>query len=197
MTLLHKFTESFLRCSWCQNTKFLSIKIRLESEKKVKVKVTQLCPTLCYPMDYTVHGILQARILEWVAFSFSRGSSQPRDGTKVSCMAGRHFTSWATREGLLVPEYLLCHPSLVLQGSQECFVSAFWFSMKICGQGSAIHSKIGHQVRHSSGFLDMCVRAKSLQSCPGFILANSSHSVELMVHQIIIIQYGDLFKKKT
>ena len=47
--------------------------------KKVKVKVTQSCPTLCEPMDYTVHGILQARILEWVAFPFSRGSFQPRD----------------------------------------------------------------------------------------------------------------------
>ena len=45
------------------------------------VKVTQLCPTLCDPMDYTVHGILQARILEWVAFPFSRWSSQPRDQT--------------------------------------------------------------------------------------------------------------------
>ena len=46
---------------------------------KVKVKVTQSCQTLCNPMDYTVHAILQARILEWVAFSFSRGSSKPRD----------------------------------------------------------------------------------------------------------------------
>ena len=45
----------------------------------MKVKVAQLCPTLCNPMDYTVHGILQARIVEWVAFPFSRGSSQPRD----------------------------------------------------------------------------------------------------------------------
>ena len=43
-----------------------------------EVKAAQLCPTLCDPMDYTVHGILQARILEWVAFPFSRGSSQPR-----------------------------------------------------------------------------------------------------------------------
>ena len=43
---------------------------------KVKVKVTQVCPALCDPMDYTVHGILQARILDWVAFPFSRGSSQ-------------------------------------------------------------------------------------------------------------------------
>ena len=45
---------------------------------KEKVKVAQSCPTLCGPIDYTVHGILQARILEWVAISFFRGSSQPR-----------------------------------------------------------------------------------------------------------------------
>ena len=49
------------------------------SKREVKVKVAQLCPTLCDPVDYTVHGILQARILEWVVFPFSRGSSQPRD----------------------------------------------------------------------------------------------------------------------
>ena len=53
---------------------------------KVKVKVTQLCLTLCDPMDYTVHVILQARIVEWVAFPFSRGSSQPRDQTQVSAL---------------------------------------------------------------------------------------------------------------
>ena len=60
---------------------------------KVKVIVTQLCPILCGPMDCIVHGILQARILEWVAFPFSRGSSQPRDRTQVSRIAGRFFTS--------------------------------------------------------------------------------------------------------
>ena len=49
-------------------------------------------------MDYTVHGILQARILEWVALPFSRGPSQPRDWTQVSCIAGGFFTSWATWE---------------------------------------------------------------------------------------------------
>ena len=48
---------------------------------KVKVKVAQSCLTLCDPIDYTVHGILQARILEWVVFLFSKGSSQPRDRT--------------------------------------------------------------------------------------------------------------------
>ena len=65
---------------------------------KMKVQVAQLCPTLCDPMDYTVPGILQARILEWVAFPFSRGFSQPRNQTRVSCIAGRFFTSWATRD---------------------------------------------------------------------------------------------------
>ena len=54
----------------------------LLSNVKVKVLVAQSCPTLCDPMDYTVPGILQARILEWVAIPFSRGSSQPRDRTR-------------------------------------------------------------------------------------------------------------------
>ena len=71
---------------------------------KVKVKVAQSSLTLCNPMDYTVHGILQARILDWVAFHFSRGSSQPRDQTQVSCIAGGFFTSWTTREALLLIE---------------------------------------------------------------------------------------------
>ena len=65
---------------------------------------------LCYPMDCSlpdssVHGILQARILEWVAISFSRGSSQPRDRTQVSWISGRHFTIWATRR-VFLPCYL-------------------------------------------------------------------------------------------
>ena len=51
-------------------------------------------------MDGTVRGILQARILEWVAFPFSRGSTQRRDRTQVSGIAGRLLTSWATREPL-------------------------------------------------------------------------------------------------
>ena len=64
--------------------------------------VTQLCPTLFSPMDCSppvssVHMIHQARILEWVAMTSSRGSSQPRDQTQVSHIAGRFFTIWATR----------------------------------------------------------------------------------------------------
>ena len=55
----------------------------------------------CSPPGSSVHGILQARILEWVAISFSRGSSQPRDRTQFSCTAVRFFTIWATREALV------------------------------------------------------------------------------------------------
>ena len=68
-------------------------------------EVPQSCPTLCDAMDCSlpgssVHGIFQVRILEWVTISFSRGSSQPRHQTWVSCIAGRHFTIWAIRETL-------------------------------------------------------------------------------------------------
>ena len=65
----------------------------LSHMQSVCMKVAQSCPTLCDPTDYRVHGILQARILEWVAFPFSRGSSQPRDQNQVSHVAGGFFTS--------------------------------------------------------------------------------------------------------
>ena len=72
-------------------------------EFHVCVLVAQLCPTLCDPMDCSppdssVYGILQARILGWVAIPFSKVSSQPRHWTRVFCIAGRFFTIWATRE---------------------------------------------------------------------------------------------------
>ena len=66
------------------------------------VKVARLCLTHCDPKDYTVHGILQARVLEWVAVPFSRVSSQPRDRTQVSHFAGGFFISWTTREARLI-----------------------------------------------------------------------------------------------
>ena len=71
----------------------------------VCVKVTQSFPTLCDSINCSppasfVHGILQARILEWVAMPSSRGSSQPRDQTWVSCIVGRFFTDWSTREAV-------------------------------------------------------------------------------------------------
>ena len=70
---------------------------------KWKVLVTQLCPILydpidCSPPGSSVHGISQARILEWVAMPFSKGSSPPVDRTQVSCIAGGFFTVWAARK---------------------------------------------------------------------------------------------------
>ena len=74
----------------------------------MKVLVAQLCLILCDPRDCSppgssVHEILQARILEWVAIPFSRGSSWPRDWTLISCITGRFFTIWATRETKNLP----------------------------------------------------------------------------------------------
>ena len=89
--------------------------INIKSRSKIKCtftisesEVDQLCPTLCDPMDCSLpgsslHGILQARVLEWVAISFSRGSSWPRDRTQVSRIPGRCFNLWATREPLFLP----------------------------------------------------------------------------------------------
>ena len=85
-------------------------------------EVTQLCPTLCDPMDCSlsgssVHGIFQARVLEWITISFSRGSSWPRNQTPVSCITGRRFTIWAKAfSKYLLPIYslLLCFLNSVI-----------------------------------------------------------------------------------
>ena len=99
-------------------------------------------PTPCDPVDcslpgYFVHGILQARILEWVAISFSRGSSWPRYHTRVSCIAGRFFTIWTTRKA-----HLCMHVSILpqtplpsrlphnIEQSSMCYtVSPCWLSI--------------------------------------------------------------------
>ena len=117
---------------------------------KLKALVAQLCLTLSYPMDCSppgssVHGTLHVRILEWVAILFSRGSSWPRDWAWVSCIAGRFFTIWATREAhlykwkhtietqtyhTLVYQTALISPTITKDiKSVEC---------KIMGQGSSL-----------------------------------------------------------
>ena len=83
---------------WAETSHLPELEEKAFRMKWVKMKVAQLCLTLCDPMDYTVHGILQVSVLDWVAFPFSRGSSQPRDWTQVSHIIGGFFTSWATRE---------------------------------------------------------------------------------------------------
>ena len=131
----------------------------IQSTSKVKVKVAQSCPTLCDPMDYTVRGILQARILERVPFPFSRGSSQPKDRTQVSRIAGGFFTSWITRDtgvgsvsllqgifptqesnrGLLHCRWILCQVSY--QGSPNPF---YWTSKKKIPVDSEVFCYFSH-----------------------------------------------------
>ena len=99
---------SLKKCPWTKSSLMMERRkewsaSRNEIERKKESEVAQSCPTLCDTMDcslpdFSVHGIFQARILEWIAISFIRGSFQPRDRTQVSCIAGRCFTIWATRE---------------------------------------------------------------------------------------------------
>ena len=91
----------FLNC-WALNSHNQPIILNLVLGVKWS-EVAPSCPTLCDPMDCSlpgssVHGVSQARTLEWVAICFSGGSSRTRDRTQVSCTAGRHFTVWANRE---------------------------------------------------------------------------------------------------
>ena len=84
------------------------------------------------PHNDTVHEILQARILEWVAFPFSRGSSQPRDQTQISHIAGGFFTSWATREASLPPKKKsICIEKNIFMGylCQKPTVCGPWISL--------------------------------------------------------------------
>ena len=94
----HKNNECFLESLLSESFPSLGVTVHLISLSESEVP--QSCLTLCDPLDYSlpgssVHGILQARILEWVAISFSRGSSWPRDQTQVSNTAGRRFKLWA------------------------------------------------------------------------------------------------------
>ena len=91
---------------WCQPPDLHFFIEESESESEV----AQSCPTLCDPMDCSLpgsslHGILQTTVLEWVAISFSRGSSRPRDRTQVSWIPGRRFNLWATREAHFIEDY--------------------------------------------------------------------------------------------
>ena len=109
--------QVYPRCEGWQSLHdgLLTVVIEIETGQQsrpsvnVKVLVPQLCLTLCDGVDCSppgssVPGILQSRILEWVALPFSRASFQPRDRTWVSCIAGGFFTVWA-RKGVLLFYY--------------------------------------------------------------------------------------------
>ena len=119
----------------------------------MKEVVSQLCPTLCSPMDCSspgssVHGILQTRILEQIVIPFSRGSSWPRDRTQASCIAGRFFTTWATRE---------LHPCLFHGFSSIQLLSRVWLSnpMDCSMPGFLVHHQFLLTQTHVHWFSDV------------------------------------------
>ena len=112
--------------------------LSLNGQIKVKVEVAQSCPALCDPMDCTVHGILQARILEWVAFPFSRVSSQPRDWTQVSHIAGGFFTGRAIgkSKNTGVGSLSLLQRIFPTQGSNPSLPHCRWILYQLSRKGS-------------------------------------------------------------
>ena len=110
--------------------------------KEVKVWVSQSCLNLCNPVDYSLpgssfHGVIQARILEWAAISFSRGSSWTRDRIWVSCIVGRFFTIWATKEALVGLVNAMVFP-VVMYGCESWTInrlSAEELMLSNCGAG--------------------------------------------------------------
>ena len=132
-----------------------------------RVKVTQSCLTLFNPMDYTVHRILQARILEWVTFPFSWGSSQSRDRTQVSHIAGGFFTNWATREAqghcqidhwtsLKIKNFCFAIKILLIEwkdkiGTRGTALAVQWLRLRACNAGSmGLIPGQGTKVPHAS-----------------------------------------------
>ena len=132
-------------------------------------EVPQSCSTLCDPMDCSlpassIHGIFQARVLEWVAISFFRRSSQPRDWTQVSCIAGRFFTVWVTREAHMVPQQ-----------------SFFKGQVK-----EGVSPKVYHELMHNSliGWWWSVLRRQIWGFCT-CVLVNCSHLVKVLASEIV------------
>ena len=113
--------------------KYKLISPRILKDEVKWSEVAQLCPALCDPMGCSlsgssVHGIFQARVQEWTAISFSRGSSQPRNQIQVCCIAGRRFTVWATREARIMKWfcYSLLQWTMFCQNSPPWFIHVGW-----------------------------------------------------------------------
>ena len=141
-------------------------------------EVAQSCLTLCNPMDCSppgssIHGIFQARILEWVAISFSRRSSRPRDWTPVSHIIGRRFTVWATREERfslfhIVTPFFSWEPKKEENGGKDAksfFSHTNLFRVHFCVFSHGWGSKWSR--RKAVRFLIIC-----WSSVPGFIFVN-------------------------
>ena len=118
------------------------------------VLVAQSCPTLCNPTNcsppsFSVHGILQTRILEWISIPFSRRTSQPRDQTLVSCLAGRFFTVWATGKSPTMEFY-----SAIKRNAFESVLMS-WMNLE-----PIIQSEVSQKEKYK-----YCMKVKATQSC--------------------------------
>ena len=123
---------------FCLTTLFILFSVYHE---KMKMKVAQLCLALCDSMDCTVHGILQARILEWVAMPSSRGSSQPRDRTQVSLIAGDSLS--AEPQIMLPPKRISCRHTASGMYSKDWIITCVpSFSQQLFTKYSPVYQKI-------------------------------------------------------
>ena len=162
----------------------------------VRVKVDQWCPTVCNPMNRSppgssVHGILQERIMEWVAIPFSRGSSQPRDWAQVSGIAGGFFTIWATWETMVK-----LRETHFISGAKEGFSQKghlSWVEKQLLGLPQWLNGKesacqCGRQVfdpwsgkiTHGVGQLSLCATLLSLccRACKPQLLSPQATTLE-------------------
>ena len=146
----------------------------------------QSCTTLCDPMDCSppgssAHGIFQARLLEWVAISFSRGSSQPRDRTRVSRTAGKRFTIWATRDFciLLYKTAILlnvCKQHGILEKETATHSSVLAWRTPWTEKPGRLQSMGWHRVRHDWS---------DLAAAPWYII-NVSEFESIFTHNILV-----------
>ena len=153
-----------MKLEWSKTLEDLgNLKITEGSKWKSSHWVAQSCPTLCNHMDCSlpgsfIHGIFQARVLGWVAISFSRGSFQSEDWTQVSRIAGRHFTIWAAnasqRARLFRELAVLC----ILLSYWRWYI--WWLSLIFCEVRVILWSK------HTAFTPDVIVKVSVPQSCP-------------------------------
>ena len=160
----------------------------------MKVKVAQWCPSLCNPMDYTVHGILQARIPEWVAFPFSRGSSQPRGRTQVTRIVEGLFTSWTTRD---TQEYWGVWPVPSPADLPDPGIEPGFLALQTDSLPTELSGKPDHQHRFAQswgGFQDMALRisweARFLVLKPGQSQIDRGKVVAIVVRDIRILSWN-------
>ena len=153
-----------LYCTW----KFGG-KLRLFQSSKRKVKVAQSFPTLCDSMDYTVHRILQAKILEWVAFPFSRLSSRPRNQNYVSHIAGGFFTSWATGKpkNTGVGSLSLLQQIFPTQESNWGLLPCRWILYQLSYQGSTSKSRKHSILKETNIWIDKTFLSYGYRLSPG------------------------------